>query len=423
MNLIKINGISKPFLTVKIAAALLLLSVNVTFGQDPFLPYLTGKPPVVTEDLGIEETPEGLKIHRMVFQSRVIKTLNGSHPSLVYVVIVHPAGPGPHPGMVRLHGGGGSADVPAAISSAKEGYISLVLDIPAIAGKGKSPKNSPDVLFGPKISASPDASHSGLFDAVLASVQSFYLLRSQPDVDKNNIAIAGASWGGYVATMLAGILDKDISGTYAAYGSGNFLKGAFEKTNIEKLPEKEKAEWLKYLDPGERAHNITKPYIIATASNDRHWSWMAVQATIAKMKGPVLQFYSPNDNHAMKYQGSSLMMPFFNHYLKAGLALPTVKSAKAQRLNDGSIKITYKVAAAVNLVASRIFYTSPGDNPDWTQRKWFSVEAKAIGKRYEAIIPAEHTSKPIDWYVLISDRRSKLDKDIVSASSLIQQLK
>lgn len=406
---------------IVVAVALLLTTSLPGFAQDPFLPYLTGKPPVIAEDLGTETTSDGLKIHKLVFQSRTVETAEGPKASLVYAVIVHPAGAGLHPAIVRLHGGGGNADIPAAIGSAKEGYVSLVLDIPGVAGKAKNPRNSINYDKIPKIGAKPDATHSALFDAVLASVQSFYLLRAQPDVDKNRIAIAGASWGGYTATMVASILDKDIAGTYSAYGSGNFLKGAYEKDHIEKLPAEEKATWIKYLDPGTRAKNITKPYLIATASNDRHWSWMAVQATLADIKGPVYTFYSPNDNHAMKYPGSSLMMPYLNHILKSGPDLPKVVLSKSESLKNGSLQIRYMVTNAANIIASKIFYTYPGDKPVWTERLWSAIDAVPNGKGFQAIVPANLLNKPLDWYVLVTDRNPKLGKDTVSVSSLIQQ--
>lgn len=291
------------FFNNKIRTVFIFVLVNLLQGHgqntkiplsntDPFLPYLTGKPPIIEEDLGIETMPDGLTIHRFVFRSRVIETPEGPLPSLVYGAIVHPVGRGPFPAIVRLHGGGGNADIPSAVSSAKVGYVSMVIDIPAISGKDKSPKNTFPWKSRQAIGARPDATYSGFFDAVLASVQSFYLLRSQPDVVRHKIAIAGASWGGYTATMVAGILDKDIAATYSAFGSGNFMKGAFEKTHLEQLPETEKEEWLRYLDPGRRAFNITKPYLIATASNDRHWSWMACPGNTFRYEGtglPVLR--------------------------------------------------------------------------------------------------------------------------------------
>lgn len=400
----------------------LLLMAGNAMAQDPFQPYLTGKAPIIKEDLGTEKTADGIVVHKLVFQSRIMQTPTGPLPVLVYAVIVHPAGNGPFPGLVRLHGGGGIADIPAAIGSAKEGYVSLVLDIPGIAGKEQSPKNTFPASI-PKIAAKPNASYSALFDAVLASIQSFYLLRNEADVDKKRIAIAGSSWGGYTATMLAAILDKEIAGTYVAFGSGNFELGAYEKQNIDKLPAAEKEEWIKWLDPGSRASNITKPYVIATASNDRHWSWMAVQATLAEMKGPVHQFYSPNDNHTMKYMGSSLMIPFLNHYLKDGPALPKVILAKTEKLQDGALQINFKVADAAKLVATKVYYTIPSNQPIWTERLWTPVDAIANGKGFQAVIPAAISSKPLQWYVLITDNHPQLGKDTVSVSSLIQVTK
>ncbi len=311
----------------------LLLQVRVGYSQpggaklpdtDPFQTYLTGKAPEIEEDLGTETTPEGIRVHRLVFRSRLIETPQGPQPSLVFAAIAFPAGKGPHPAIVRLHGGGGGADIPAAVSSALQGYVSLVLDIPGVAGgKNKHPKTTGPWLTRPKIGAHPDVTHSCLFDAVLASVQSFYLLRAQPEVDPSKMGVAGASWGGYTTTMVAGLINNDLAATWAVYGSGNFEAGAFEKQNINQLPAAEREKWLTYLDPGRRAYRITKPYFIATASNDRHWSWMAVQATLAQIKGPVNQLYSPNDNHVIKYPGTNGMIPFFNHYLKRpGLLCP-----------------------------------------------------------------------------------------------------
>jgi dienelactone hydrolase len=388
---------------------------------DPFLPYLTGKPPVIAEDLGTETTAEGIKIHRFVFQSRMIETPTGPQPSLVYAVITHPATPGKHPALLRLHGGGGSADIPAAVGSAKLGYVCLVLDIPGVAGdKVKNPKTTGPWLTRQKIGASPDASYSQLFDAVLSSIQSFYLLRSQPDVDAGRMAVAGASWGGYTATMVSSILNKDLAASWSVFGSGNFLEGAFEKQHIEKLPDAERAEWLKYLDPGTRAGNITKPFFIATASNDRHWSWMAVQATLASMKGPINQLYSPNTNHLIKYPGGSEMIPFLNQYLKGGAPMPKISVTKTTRMKDGTIEVEYSVANAAKPVNAKVYYTFPDDQPIWTERVWVQVDAVANAKGYKAVIPAKGTT---DMFAIITDVHPELGQDSTSVSSLIQRIK
>ena len=412
---------------------LLLVTASTLCGQtvsnsapeskDPFLPYLTGKAPVVVEDLGVETRPDGIKIHRLVFLSRIVKTPSGPDSSLVYVAIADPVGTGPFPAIVRLHGGGGIADIPAAAGSAKIGYVSLVIDIPGIAGKDKSPKNKGVWQKLSKITAAPDVSNSALFDAVLASVQSFYLLRAQPNVDPAKMGVAGASWGGYVSTMVSCLLNKDLAASWSVFGSGNFMQGSYEMSNLGKLPPSEREEWIRYLDPGSRAHNITKPFFIATASNDRHWSWMAVQATLSKMKGPVNQMYSPNTNHLIKCPGGSEMIPFFNQYLKGGAPMPKITETNAQRLRDGSIRIQYRVSNTADPVNPRVYFTLPAAQPLWTERVWESVDAKPVKKGFEAIIPASKVSGLTDLFAYITDHHPELGQDSTTVTSLILEVK
>ena len=407
----------------------ILLSLNSensysqkTIYQDPFLPYLSGKTPEITRDLGTE-TIDGIKVHRLVFLSRTIETSSGPVPTTVYAAIAFPVGPGKHAALLRLHGGGGAADIPAAVSSAKEGYVSLVLDIPGVTGKSvKNDATNGAWITREKITANPDPTYSALFDAVVASIDAFYLLKSQPEVDPNKISIAGASWGGYVATMLAGLLDKDIAATWSVFGSGNFLKGAFEKQNIEKLPAAEKEMWLKYLDPGLRAGKITKPYFINTASNDRHWSWMAVQATIADMKGPTNQFFSPNENHKVSYPGTGKMIEFLNHYVrKTGPPLPLVFIEKAKKMKDGSISVSVKASQIHNITEAKIYYSIA--NPDWTEREWKEVGILTKNGKMEAVIPAINPSSGIDFYAIITDQDMAWRTEKCSVSSLIRHSK
>ncbi len=410
-----------------------LLTVSNLLGQassttgpdpkDPFSHYLTGKSPEIVKDLGVETRPDGIKIHRLVFLSRILKTPAGPDSSLVYVAIASPAGKGPHPAIVRLHGGGGIADIPAAAGSAKIGYVSLVLDIPGIAGKDKSPWNKGPWQKMGKITATPDVSNSSLFDAVLASVQSFYLLRAQPEVDPAKMGVAGASWGGYVSTMVACLLDKDLAASWSVFGSGSFMQGSYEMGNIGKLPQAEREEWIRYLDPGSRTQNITKPFFIATASNDRHWSWMAVQTTLSKMKGAVNQMYSPNTNHMIKCPGGSEMIPFFNQYLKGGAPMPKVTDIKTQRLSDGSIQVQFKVSNVADPVNPKVYFTSPALQPLWTERLWESVNAKGSAKGYEAVVPASKASGLTDLFAFITDHHPELGQDSTSVTSLILEVK
>src|SRR5690349_14357343 len=143
---------------------------------------------------------------------------------------------------------------------------------------------------------------------------------------------------------------------------------------INKQPGEERARWQRWLDPGSRAEQITRPYFISTASNDRHWSWMAVQATLAAMKGPVNQFYSPNDNHAINYPGAKNMLRFFDHYVKhIAPPLPVVTAGEAAPLKDGQVQVSFTAKDITSLMKAEVYY-APADTL-WTSKKWVAVPA------------------------------------------------
>ena len=86
--------------------------------------------------------------------------------------------------MLVLHGGGGIAEVDKAMAWAQRGYVAVSPDLPGIA----DPKKLTDtkgrwnaLKYGEgRWVATPDASASVIFDAVLAAMKALYLLRSQP---------------------------------------------------------------------------------------------------------------------------------------------------------------------------------------------------------------------------------------------------
>ncbi|MES2276065.1 MAG: dienelactone hydrolase family protein [Bacteroidota bacterium] len=415
------NLLSLRCLILFLSAVTTLPSNAQQISNDPFQPYLTKKPPEIIIDHGFEKLPNGIRLRKLVFRSRSLMTDSGVKVIKVFAAIAYPAEPGKYPAVIRLHGGGGKADLDVAENFAKQGYVSLVLDIPGVADEVKNNKEGAWPKL-PMITAKPDVTHSALFSAVAASIQAFYLLRSQPDVDTTRMGIAGGSWGGYVATMLSTLVNNDVAATWSVFGTGNFLAGANEKPNIEKLPAAEKSEWVKYLDPGMRAANITKPYYIITASNDRHWSWMAVQATLSSIKGHTSVLYSPNDNHKINYPGSWRMMEFFNYYLKKyGPPLPELIVVRAKLNKKGQLDVVLKPINAGNMAKVNVFYSNP--ELLWTQREWKQVPASVAGQRFTASIPNAAFKNEVDWYATITDKNSAWSDSLYSASTWIHQIK
>jgi len=112
---------------------------NPLRASDPLLPYLDGKATEIIREITNSITPpEGVVLRQVVFRSR--------DNSEIYAVIASPMAAGKHPGILVLHGGGGSAEVKKAMSWAQRGYVAVAPDLPGIAknvSTGSKSEHSP----------------------------------------------------------------------------------------------------------------------------------------------------------------------------------------------------------------------------------------------------------------------------------------
>jgi len=405
---------------------------------DPFEAYLDGKPPEILRELPVADSvPEDVTVRRVVFRSR--------DDSEIFAVIASPKAPGRHPGMLVLHGGGGSAEVDKAIAWARRGYVAVAPDLPGIAEPTKLTETKgrwSALKYGEgRWVAEPDGSASVIFDAVLAAMKSLYLLRAQPDVDTSRIGVVGISWGGYMTTMVCGLAGDQVKAGFSVFGCGFYeltsqLNGP--KSTLGKLPESERARWLQSLDAGRRAPGITAEFFIAGASNDFFFWPRAVQATLDAIPGSKNQLYAPNANHKIPLPGGTadaetaaepfkptafqpvatpiggkanwltMEVPFFDYHLKGiGEPFPRV----VIKATDDPSTARFHVSAPRPLTKVEVYWAKT--NPDVTKREWLPLPAtKVADDVYEAKLPAEAA----DWFALVSDDRP------VTVSSSLQSL-
>ena len=104
-----------PPLLALMAFFLIPSSIVLAASSDPLLPYLDGKAPEIIREVTNSITPpEGVVLRQVVFRSR--------DNSEIYAAIASPMAAGKHPGILVLHGGGGSAEVEKAMSWAQRGF-------------------------------------------------------------------------------------------------------------------------------------------------------------------------------------------------------------------------------------------------------------------------------------------------------------
>ena len=405
-------------------------------GKDPFKPYLTGKAPQILIDLG-EEVHDSVRIRKLVFCSRIIETSTGKETSMIFAAIARPEKPGHYPGLLVLHGGAGWADIERAKKWAKQGYIALVLDEPGIANPEKVPlSGGPWKNFsygGGRFTVQPDINNSTIFEGVLASVQALYLLHDQPDVVPDHIGIVGISWGGYLTTILSGLVNQMIRASFSVYGSGFYDVGSTFLKELNKMPAADRATWLKYLDAGRRATAIKTPFFIAAATNDNWFYPPAVMATLRATKGQVNHLFSPNSSHKIILPGGttetkpeqpgwlSMEQVYFEYFLKdKGFPLPVIErmsQVKLKKASDtGYIQVRFKIKSPLPIMEAQVIYSKPEE--EWTKRNWIIIPVESSeGGWYQAKIPVKDSSRVLNWYANVSDTRP------VSVSSYIVRTK
>ena len=213
------------------------------------------------------------------------------------------------------------------------------------------------------------------------------------------------------------------------YGSGYYDRGSGWQERLARLPEAERAAWLKYLDAGRRAQAITANYFVAAATNDRYYWPPAVQATLDSIRGAKNQLYAPNAVRSAPVPGGTrpltevaatwldMEVNYFAYQLKgAGQPFPTITIEGHAHPSPQGISVHFKVQSMMPVPSVNVYYST--SDKSWTERTWIMVRAISHGGgRYEAVLPPAAVAQGVDWFALASDTRP------VSVSSSIARVK
>ncbi len=416
-------------------------SWNLAAVEDPLAPLLDGRPPEIVRVLPAPaKIAPGIAVERIVFRSH--------DNAEIFALIARPLAPGPHPGLLVLHGGGGSAEVEKAQAWAQRGYLAVAPDLPGIAEPKKLVESKgrwSALAYGEgRWTAAPDASASVIFDAVSSAMRALYLLRAQPDVIPDRIGVVGISWGGYLATMVCGLAGEQVRAAFSVYGCGFYELTAQRDTTLAQMPPEERARWLQQLDAGRRANGIKATFFIAGAANDFFFWPQAVQATLDAIPGEKNHLYAPNANHKAPLPGGSLFpakavepfvptafqpyptptgnkanwlameVPFFEYHLKGhGEPLPQVAILPSSEPALARFAIT----APRPLRSIEIYWAAAG--PEVPKRVWKPVPVEVrTDQRYAVTVPAEAA----EWFVVASDDRpATVSSRLMRGQNLLRQ--
>lgn len=206
------------------------------------------------------------------------------------------------PGIVLVHGGGGSAFKEwvdlwvahgyAAISIAVEGQT----DERQPNGPGRQPWVRHDWAGPKRVGIYGDMAEpiedQWMYHAVADTVLAHSLLRSLPEVDAERIGVMGISWGGVITSTVIGI-DSRFAFAIPVYGCGHKFDSENQYGKALGKSDLYKKAW----DPIVRLQHATMPVQWLSWPGDKHFPMDAFAASYRKASGPRLVTLIPGMKH------------------------------------------------------------------------------------------------------------------------------
>lgn len=307
------------------------------------------------------------------------------------------------PGMVLVHGGGGTAFPEWVRIWNERGYAAIAMDL-----EGHAPATNE--WAGPaRVGVFHDANlpltNQWMYHAVADIMLAHSLLAAQPGVDAKRIGVTGISWGGVLSSLVAGV-DARFKFAAPVYGCG-FLydsAGFFGKSLRQSTGEEfaQRTMW----DPARYFTAARMPILWVNGDQDAHFSVDITSRSHEAMKRNSFLSIHPAmpHSHPPGWQLKSVpeIYAFADHVLKRGGPLPRI----TREPSGTNILVKYRSSRAItNAVVwyadGPIVYQQPESMKpafSWHRRDG-AVNAKA--RNVTATLPADAKA----YYVNVTDER------------------
>jgi dienelactone hydrolase len=191
------------------------------------------------------------------------------------------ASAGEFPGIVLVHGGGGTAFQIWAREWAERGYAAIAMDL---SGNQPLPHDQQDNPWGSKstrlAAGGPKQGDENKFfrldeaftaqwqyHSVSNIIRAHSLIRSFPEVNVDRTAITGISWGGYLTNLVAGV-DHRFAAAVPVYGCGFLQEGSAWDRQFDAIGIAGTQRWVALWDPSSYVANATVPMLFINGTND-----------------------------------------------------------------------------------------------------------------------------------------------------------
>jgi len=307
------------------------------------------------------------------------------------------------PGMVLVHGGGGTAFADWVRLWTSRGYAAIAMDVcggvpnwsnnPYCRGEGW-PRHEFSGPGGWTLDMTDDPKDYWLYHAVHAVTRGHSFLRSLPEVDANRTGITGISWGGIITCLAAG-LDDRFKFAAPVYGSG-CLGATPNGLGLWDIPHRE--QWLTHWDPAHQLKNAKMPFLWVNGTNDFAFPMPSLyqSATIVPSENTVCLRVNMLHGHGGLGENPEEIRIMAAAHLqgKPGLARVTGQGREGDK-----VWATYESQSPI--VKAELNFTRAEGY--WPDRIWTSTPASldTSARRATAVLPSRTTA----WYVNFFDDR------------------
>jgi dienelactone hydrolase len=301
------------------------------------------------------------------------------------------------PGMVLVHGGGGTAFVKWVELWNSRGYAAIAMDTCGCVPVGSYGKWQRHAHGGPpgwggfeQLEAA--AQDQWTFHAVADVILAHSLLRAQPEVDTARIGLTGISWGGYLTCITAGVDDR-FRCAVPVYGCGFIGENSTWLPKFKQMGPEKAATWLRRWDPSCYLPRAKMPFLWVDGSNDFAYPMDSLQKSYRLPPGPrtlCTRVRMPHGHNGPGENPAEIRV-FADNILKGGSALARITA-------QGRDWATFESTAPI--VKAELNFTKATGN--WKERKWETMPATldAAQKKISAAIP---TGTTVHYFNLVDE--------------------
>ncbi len=306
------------------------------------------------------------------------------------------------PGIVLVHGGGGTAFANWVKLWNARGYAAIAMDLCGCVPVGTYGKWQRHERGGPPgWDASFEQIKQPLGDqwqthAVTAVARANSLLRSLPQVDPDRIALTGISWGGYMTCLVAGV-DARFKCAAPVYGCGYLGDNSAWLPAFERLGKQNASQWLNQWDPSVYLPAARMPFLWVNGTNDFAYPMDSWQRSIELHQDNTLclRIRMPH-GHGAAGENPEEIRVFVDSVLKGAKPLPQLDMPRV-----AGARVTVSFKSQVALKKAELCFTK--DTGKWQERQWDALPADLDID--QSIITATIPESARVWYINLFDER------------------